>query len=341
MGKMQEFGAVTAKIRAMQSRFLTDDDYRKIAGQKTFAEALSLLEEYPEYREFLLPIPEKEADRFTIEEALRKSEYADFLKLYRFSGIREKKFLRLYASRYVAQVLKQCLRHAASGEEILARVSCPENIFGIATKMDLDRLIKARSVDEFLDAAADGPFGAAFQKLKAAGSQRIADYENAIDLTRYELLWNSEKNGLCKEDAGILREITGTEIDIQNIIWILRMREYYSMEGDAIRERLIPLHYKLRPAVRDRLIRARDAETFARELKRSKYTKLLPITEKRDLSLEEIKDRAFEVVYGGSVRKNYYSIACLAAYLFRKEREIEKIITVLEKIRYGKGGTGS
>jgi V/A-type H+-transporting ATPase subunit C len=341
MGKLQEFGAVSTKVRAMQSRLLGEEDYRKMAGEKTFAGALGVLAEYPAYQNAIHEIPPDRADRMSIEEAIRKSEYADFLKLYRFSGIREKAFLRLYASRYEAQVLKRCLRHAVSGEEILARISCPESVFAIASKTDLDRLIAARTPEEFLDAADGSPCGPAFRKLRAEGNTRIADYESAVDLTRFRLLWDSRKNGLVKEDAAILREIIGSEIDIQNIIWILRMRKYYSMGPEEIRGRLIPIHWKLRPVLRDRLISAPDMETFREAIAHSPYAKLLPIREKREISLEEMKNRAFAAVYGGSVRKNYYSIACLAAYLFRKERELENIITVLERIRYGKGGTGS
>ena len=341
MGKMQEFGAVSAKIRAMQSHLLGEDDYRKIAGEKTFAEALAVLAEYPAYRNLISEIPPDRADRMSIEEAVRKSEYADFLKLYRFSGIREKAFLRLYASRYEAQVLKHCLRHAASGEEILARVSCPESIFSIASKADLGRLIAAGTPEEFFAAAEKSQYGAAFRKLHAEGNTKLADYEAAVDLTRYRLLWDAEKKGLKKEDGAILREIIGSEIDIQNIIWIVRMREYYSMSPEEIRKRLIPIHWKLRPALRDRLIAAPDRGAFCEVLSHSPYARLLPAGGKREISLEEMKTRAFEAVYGGSVRKNYYSIACIAAYLFRKERELEKIITALEKIRYGKGGTGS
>ena len=40
-------------------------------------------------------------------------------------------------------------------------------------------------------------------------------------------------------------------------------------------------------------------------------------------------------IYSTAGRKNPYSIAILNSYLFFKEREMHRIITILEGIRYG------
>ena len=49
----------------------------------------------------------------------------------------------------------------------------------------------------------------------------------------------------------------------------------------------------------------------------------------------EIIDRVYQV----TSRREPYSIAALNSYLYFKEREIERIITTIERIRYGVAAT--
>ena len=59
--------------------------------------------------------------------------------------------------------------------------------------------------------------------------------------------------------------------------------------------------------------------------------KALRLLEYRSHSAKELTDKIYEL----TSRKEPYSAAVLNSYLYFKEREIEQIITTIEKIRYG------
>ena len=51
--------------------------------------------------------------------------------------------------------------------------------------------------------------------------------------------------------------------------------------------------------------------------------------------LERCMDAMQEAVHAALLRKKPYSAACLDVYLYRKEREVHRVITAMECVRYG------
>ena len=58
-----------------------------------------------------------------------------------------------------------------------------------------------------------------------------------------------------------------------------------------------------------------------------------------DQDLDHLAHDIIDRIYLKTSRKDPYSIAILNSYLYFKEREIERIITTIEKIRYGLGAS--
>ena len=83
------------------------------------------------------------------------------------------------------------------------------------------------------------------------------------------------------------------------------------------------------------MAQAEDVEQVYALIRNSWYGRLdLGNLEKRTepgRTLQEVIDRIYEL----TSRKEPYSASVLNSYLYFKEREIEKIITTIERIRYG------
>ena len=53
MGSLLSYSGLTTKIRAMQSRLLTDDQYRELAELKSVPQAVTYLKQQPAYEAIL------------------------------------------------------------------------------------------------------------------------------------------------------------------------------------------------------------------------------------------------------------------------------------------------
>ena len=58
---------------------------------------------------------------------------------------------------------------------------------------------------------------------------------------------------------------------------------------------------------------------------------------KEDISLEESTGQILYKMFQVAARRNPYSVAIVANYLYRKELEVENIVTAIEAVRYHVG----
>lgn len=76
-------------------------------------------------------------------------------------------------------------------------------------------------------------------------------------------------------------------------------------------------------------------DEFFHALQTTYYGRLEDMDSSDNTELEILAEEVLGKIYSATSRKNPYSIATLNSYLYFKEEEIQKIITVIESIRYG------
>lgn len=84
---------------------------------------------------------------------------------------------------------------------------------------------------------------------------------------------------------------------------------------------------------------AATPEDFFAILRGTYYGSLSPAALEEKPDLDALHEQVMNRIYAGNSRKHPYSIAVLAAYLYFKEVEQQKIITTIEGIRYGLGAS--
>ena len=109
MGNLLAYSGIVTKVRAMQAKLLTDEDFQNIAAFHTVTEVAAYLKEHPGYRNVLADMDENRLHRGEIEKLLVQSLYSDYTRLYRFSGMDQKKFLELYLKRSYLIIMKSLL----------------------------------------------------------------------------------------------------------------------------------------------------------------------------------------------------------------------------------------
>ena len=91
MGNLLAYSGIVTKVRAMQAKLLTDEDFQNIAAFHTVTEVAAYLKEHPGYRNVLADMDENRLHRGEIEKLLVQSLYSDYTRLYRFSGMDQEK----------------------------------------------------------------------------------------------------------------------------------------------------------------------------------------------------------------------------------------------------------
>lgn len=328
------YSGITTKVRAKESRLLSEEDLREMAALETVSEALDYLKHRSSYQNIWDGCEERDMHRGAIEQRLLLSKYQDFSSLYRFSSISQRKFLDLYFLHYEIAVLKRCLRCILDHRNMDLDLSLFQDFFEKHSRLDLTGISLAETVDDLISHLKGSVFYDLLADLSDTPGVTLVDYELKMDLLYFRTMWKSLKK-LSKQEENILIQCFGSKLDMLNIQWIYRSKKYYRLSSSQIYALLIPLHYKLKPEDVTKLTESSDLNEFFQNL-RSTYYGSLSLTDLNETpDLEYLYEKVLNRIHRLTSRRQPYSIAALNSYLYFKELEIQKIITVIEGIRYG------
>ena len=325
MGSLIAYSGIATKVKAMERWRIKDEQFLEMAALETVADAVQYLRAFPPYREIFGQVEDKDLHRGNIEQHLNLSQYRDFAKLYQFANIKQRRFLDLYFMHYEITILKTCLRNAAGHREQRQDLSMFRDFFGRHSALDLITLSQSQSMEEFIgNLKGSAYYGPLYQMLQN-GRVTLPACETALDMLYFRSMWKIK----C----------FGARMDMLNLQWICRSKKFYQLEPGEIYAMLIPIQLHLTRKEINRMVEAEDLDILYGLIRASWYgrTGLVHLDENQDLDhlAHDIIDR----IYQKASRKDPYSIAILNSYLYFKEREVERIITTIEKIRYGLGAS--
>ncbi|MFA6505959.1 MAG: V-type ATPase subunit [Treponemataceae bacterium] len=78
---------------------------------------------------------------------------------------------------------------------------------------------------------------------KKVSPESLVEIETDLDRRYYYALW-SEIVDLPRSDRNVFQELVSEEISLKNIVWALRLRVYYGIEGEDLARRLVDVKYK-------------------------------------------------------------------------------------------------
>lgn len=329
------YSGIAAKVKAMEGKFITGEQYKVMAALESVPEAVAFLRTLSPYQEIFSDLDDDSLHRGDIERLLTESLYSDYTRLYRFGNLKQRQFLDFYFFHFESAILKNCLRNAVAHAPVSLGLARYEEFFNQHSKVDLVRLSASESLDEFIDNLEGTRYYHVLSRLRDAGDTDHFDYEMALDLYYFTTSWNLIKKKLPASEQDAISKCLGTKLDLLNLQWIYRTKRYYSIPGEVVSGLLLPIHYMLRTEQLNRLIKAETLDEFFSELSRTWYgsrLKELSLDEKPDLELlyRYVLNRIHRTVS----KKKPYSMAILYSYLYRKEAELNKIITIIESIRY-------
>ena len=241
------YSGITTKVRAMESRLFTEEQFREMAALEDVHSAADYLKQQPAYAGIFSGLDDSMLHRGNIERLLTLSLYRDFASLYRFGSLKQRRFLDLYFMHYEIDIMKRALRHVYSKQPAEMDLSEFREFFEKHSLIDLVALSQSESLEEFLSSLKGSIYYDLLAGLAENGKCSSFDYELQLDLFYFKSLWKIKNKILSKKELKILDECFGSKIDLLNIQWMYRSTQYYHLPAADIYSLLIPIRYRLKP----------------------------------------------------------------------------------------------
>lgn len=334
MGNLLSYSGISTKIRAMQSKLITEEQIMEILQLSNVSQVIAYLKHTPEYAEAWADLDENTLHRGQIEKLLKTSIFNNFSRIYQFANPEQRKFLELYSKRYEIRVLKEVMTNLFDHRDTdPVDVTPYRDFFRRHSKLDIDQLIACTTMEQFITALKGNEFYQPLSQIQNHESALLFDYGMALDLYYFAEIWNVRKKLFSGND---LREITtayGEKFDMLNLQFIFRSKRYFHMASADIYALLIPMNYKLKKEEINALVEAPTYDEARLLFHKTYYGKKYDHLEAHNL--EEFYNVMLRETLEREARKDPYSVAVLYSYLYHKEHEVYRLTIAIECVRYG------
>ncbi len=315
----------------MKGKLLNYNTYYSLSSVNTVDDLGRKLKELYSYRYLLQDISDtKKISRMDIEVKLIHASYKQFKSINSFiSDTNLKKYLKVITLDSKIKLLKYMLCGVYDERELEYDVEEVEDMLSSDSTGIVAKLVEARTIEEFIENLKGTEF---YSVLSQVYTENVSlfELEMALDLYYYSRLWSMQNKYLDKKNKNIMHMINGTKVDIQNILWIYRLKLYYNVEPEKMYSYLIPINYKLTKEQIVKMVESRTMEELKNEIATTKYGKYFA----DDDNLDKIGTNILKDVYDRAVHLSPNSIAVIVSYIFYKELELHNVISLLEGVRY-------
>lgn len=331
MGK-EKFAAVNTKLRVLQSRLLTNDDFEHLLHSSNIPAIAAYLKNDTHYNAILGDIHENDIHRGQLERLIKMNRTDEIRKIGFYLPVEYKKFFNFVHIKLEVEDLKKILINIRN-KNVDTEKNAMTNT-GIYVKTVQDDLLKAKTEKEFIKALRNTVYYKylrPFEETDFSDSKYSFMGEMALDLAYFEILYNGVKK-LDKKDNLLIHKIYGTNADLLNIMWIYRGLKYYQFPREVLFNYTIPAGYRLEMKEIKNFCYTNDPEDIKNALVKHQYGFLLA---EDDIYMER---RCLKHMYKMVRRLEAFHLMDLSeavAFDFLLDYEIRDIITVIEGIRYG------
>lgn len=332
-----EYSAISAKLKAMYSKFLKKEDYEQLLSKQTVGEICGYLKSLPAYSDVLSGVSERDVHRGQMEILISSEIVDEYLRLYEFLDSSKREILKFWFMRREIQFLTGELRHIftheARNKNQMSRDKF-DAFFETHTAIDRELMLNATSLSDCIEACKNTPYALPLQRAEQLDSDFFS-VSMMLEMFYYTSIWHTVGTRLDKKQEELFKKALGSKIDALNILWIYRGKKYFSFEDEIIFTYIIPVRYRLSEDIIKEMVTANSIADFIGVVSRTKYSSLF----------DGIDEGVFpEENYIDFIRKLYktmffnhpQSLIAVYTYLELKELELDNLKTVIEGVRYSK-----
>ncbi|HYE82610.1 MAG TPA: V-type ATPase subunit [Clostridia bacterium] len=332
MDNVTRFAAVNAKIKAMEGKFLKDEDYESLLGLDSVAEVARYLKEKTVYSEVLASVEAENIHRGMLENLIKQNMVKDIDKIIHYFTGDYKDFIKTLYAKYEIEELKVIARAVYNGKDAADFRSSA--FIGKYSRLNQNKIYEAKYIRDIIYALSDSEFHKFLIPLVDGEiTENLFRFEMVMDMAYYTLL-QREWSKLSKRDKDILQQAQGIIADTLNLQWIYRGIKFYRLSPEELLNYTINIGYRLDYNLLKTLCYASSLEGFFRLVKGTRYSFMFKEDETTDIYMERRSERHTYFELKALVRNNNLSIISAFSYIIFLEYEVRDIISIVEAIRY-------
>ncbi len=339
---VSEYGFINAKLRSRISRILTDELIRELSGSEDIEAAVQVLASHG--FEKAANIWNSTGDIQSLEFELFSNHIKNYRTVMKNTEGSLRHFVNVLTMRPEIENIKTSVR-LWYGNSIRQRPISYRSAYiykdRIYEKIDWNALINAAGYDDIRKIFSNTVYKTVFDNHSIIDkNDRLFELENALDKLYYGLIFEESKQ-LAKADRNIVDQIISTEIDLQNIGWLIRYRHFYNMDSAALSKVMIPGGFGLNLEKMTVTAGEMPSDISPVDFLKKSYPELsaLSISDKHHFSsqailLEQLLDEARKRRFTRMLAGYPFSIGIILVYLFMSESEFRYISSVLNGKNY-------
>lgn len=325
--------AMAAKAKAMYGKHLKSDDYTELLRKKTVQEITGYLKSETAFKSVLQGINEFAIHRGHLEMLIRQTFYLDFLELIRYGQSNKDHFYEYGVLMIEMKQILMTIRLLSETDKTNQIAQLP--IF--ANRMisfDVEKLIKVNTFDELLSVLRNTPYYNLLKPLKPRSILDIdyANFEVVLKSYYYKRVYEIIEHEFTGKDKQDIKDLFDTQIELENITKIYRLKKYYNSSPLEIKKVLNPTYKRINKKLLDELIETKDAHGFLLAINQNGYN--IPTDIKEFQYIEYQTDAIMFDLNKRLMRFSTNPNIILVSYLSLLEIEIRNIIDIIEGIRY-------
>lgn len=334
-GDLSKYGFLNAKIRSKIGNIISDKEFEELRSNKNYYEIIDFLKE----REYISS-EIKYKNIKNIEFELFSYLVGIYKEIYNYINERNlKKFIFKLMEKLEIENLKNILRlwyKKGSMQDLEPCIYKKKICYNIP----VEKLLISEDIDEFSKYLSETPYSnymkSGIDNFKQTNT--LFSLEVSLDKGYFNEIFSS-LSLLTKKDRSIVKKFFGFEIDIQNIIWLIRYKSYYNLDVQYAIENIIPFGRKFSNEFLTQLFLSEEMKedflkvftglpSYITEQFTQKIISELNLRKKIQL-IEDILNQIVMKEIKNTLTGYPFTIGIIIVYLLLKWIEIKNIIGVL------------
>ncbi len=242
MGRVSDYAFINAKLRARIGIMRSESAIDEMIKAPTLSEAIAKLDGTRFAR--LAEVYRATGDLQQVELALVDDEIASYREVASYLEERSRGYITMLLEKVEIDNLKNALRiwysAAIRGHQINSRAPYIEKRL-IVHPIDYDRIVNASSFQDIVHALSATPYAGIAREFadRDLGVTGLFPLEIALDHLWFGQL-EAAAEALAKEDRKIAEAIFSVDVDLKNILFLIRYRFYYSLGPEEMKDVILP-----------------------------------------------------------------------------------------------------
>lgn len=334
MGNIRRFASINTKIKALEGKLLSKDDYRNLIAAGSVKEIAGYLKDNTAYFKVLKDVNVSNLQVDQLELFLKKYIVGQYEKLIHHFTDEYRKLFRTLFIRYEIEDLKLYLR-AVNREEDLAAVKKLIVYSGSYSMINYETLSTSKNLQELIDNLSETIYYNALKAYVNEDSQRRMFYMSmSLDRLYFKLL-SEQIEKLSREDRNILKELLGKNVDLLNLQWIYRGLKFYRLSPEELVNYTMHYGYYLNYKRIKELCYTKNEDELISKMIDSKYGFLFDNRDTLEVFMERRIERYLYFLFLDYRKREKMNIIESVVFMHLMEYEMRDIISIVEAVRYG------